>query len=176
MGIMEITENLSSISRGNNHYIQTFLSICDDTFKDCPNTSVWCSGTEFLTKDSRFIEKLVLSVVTDNRDVPIDSKLEIFKQSLSVDFDFDVRISKVPLKLPMLELYSTTDKSEFWLDNDVIPASLVGREIWVPLDYYLFKKPIFITSEQFDYKEDNIITDVDLLSSKLLPYMEVTTT
>ena len=170
---------MSVLELSNNSLLKTFINTASSTFDSDMEISIWTSNPDILFSDMRDIDKLVLSVVTDETvdNDYLSRKINIFKEVLSIDFNTDFRITTTPLKIPMVELWSTTKLKDVWVDLTKFNVSKedLGKTIYVPYDYYLFDNPIIFADKSMEFSQtiNNTIKVSNVNSiSRVLPYLE----
>ena len=165
---MAISELLMNIDLEGNYYLGLLINTAESVFGGIPNTSVWCSNADILTKDMKFIDKIVLSIVTETKGVDLKSKIKSYRDILSIDLSQKIVTTSTPLRIPMLELWTNSDYDDYWLDKDILPVT-DERTWFIPHDYYMFKKPILFTNKVCT-GIDNVIPTGTVISDSILPY------
>lgn len=172
-------KSMSVLELSNNSLLKTFINTASSTFDSDMEISIWTSNPDILFSDMRNVDKLVLSVATDETvdNDYLSRKINIFKEVLSIDFNTDFRITTTPLKIPMVELWSTTKLKDVWVDLTKfnVSAEDIGKTIYVPYDYYLFDNPIIFVDKSVEFNKaiNNTIKVSNINSiSRVLPYLE----
>lgn len=172
-------KSMSVLELSNNSLLRTFINTATSTFDSDKEISIWTSNPDILFSDMRDIDKLVLSIIADESvDVEyMNKKISIFKDVLSIDFNTDFRITTTPLKLPMVELWSTTKLKDVWIDTTKfnINEKDLGKTIYIPYDYYLFDNPMLFADKSVEFYQpvNNTIKVSNVNSiSRVLPYIE----
>lgn len=179
MSFNQAIKDMGMLDFSTNVFLRTFLNTASSTFDNQSEISIWTSNPDVLCTDLRDMDKLILSILTtDESDSNLFQKrINIFKDVLSVDFKTDFRVTNTALKIPMLELWSTTQLKHVWIDKTVFNfvKEDKGKTILIPYDYFLFDKPILFLGKDTDLETplDNTIKVSNISSiSKYLPYIE----
>lgn len=162
-----------------NVFLRTFLNTASSTFDTDSEISIWTSNSDILFSDIRDLEKLVLSIRTDEESQKdtLNKRIDMFKDVLSIDFNTDFRVTTAALKIPMIELWSTTESRDVWIDRTVFNFSKedAGKTLLIPYDYYLFENPVLFISNDVELvtELDNVIkvNNVAVVPG-ILPYIE----
>lgn len=170
---------LNNMSLHNNMFLRTFVNTALSTFDSKMEVSIWTSTFDILSYDVNSLDKLVLSVVstglTDKS--ALYERVKIFKEMLLIDFDIDLRITQDKLKIPMVELWSSTKETTVWVDKTEFNFSKKdkGKSVCIPYDYFLFSKPVLFVKSDIELTDFNgEVIQVDNTNDivNTLPYVD----
>lgn len=177
----EAIKVMGTLELSNNSFLRTFLNTASSTFDTNLEISMWTSNPDILFSDLRNLDKLVLSISSLDKDVKeqLERQVRIFKDVLSIDFKTDFRITYTPLKIPMVELWSSTKLKDVWIDRTKFNFNEEdkGKVIYLPYDYYLYERPIIFVggdTELITEFKDIIKVENPYSVGKTLPYIEYT--
>lgn len=171
--VFEVAQNMNKFSPGSNTSLHTFINVANDTFNHSKEVSMWVTNPDVLYFDIHNMTKVVLCVIDVGEDYTnISRDINTFKEMLSIDFNVNFMVSSAPLKIPMVELWTTTKVEDVWIsDGDLkVPA---GSDVLVPFDYFAVSKPVLFSSENTkpDNPADNCIYIKNLSEiQSMLPY------
>lgn len=175
----EAIKVMGTLELSNNSFLRTFLNTASSTFDTNLEISIWTSNPDILFSDLRDLEKLVLSISLTDETVKdkVEKQTRIFKDVLSIDFKTDFRITYTPLKIPMIEMWSSTKLKDVWVDRAKFDFDKddKGKTVYLPYDYYLYEKPVIFVG-----RDSELITNIGNvikvenphMVSKTLPYIE----
>lgn len=172
---MEISQLIKNINRMNpitNTYLKTFINTVNDTFDPSLEISIWTNEPSVLFYDIRDMDHLSISVLDHTGSYEqLPQKVSLLKLALSTDFNTEFTIVTSPYD-NMIELWSTTKRSEFFMDHQFSEEDK-GKTIYVPYDYYLCTHPIIFLPKDTELKTDfgNCVNiDSPAMVTSMFPY------
>lgn len=168
---------MNKLSLVGNTSLQTFINTAKNSFDSRKEVSVWIDNIDSLFYDMRDAKKIVVAIIDGGDSYEeLKDRAKIFESMLEIDFDVDFRVSTTPLKLKMIEVWSTTRKSDVFVDLSFDKEDL-GKTIYVPFDYYLLKKPIIFLDKETVLTNNELQTvavDNPEQLCEVLPYYKYT--
>lgn len=172
---MEISQLIKNINRLNpitNTYLKTFINTVNDTFDPSLEISIWTDEPSVLFYDIRDMDHLKLSLLDHTGSYEqLKEKISLLKLALSTDFDTEFIITTSPCE-NMIELWSTTKRSEFYMDWQFSEED-EGKTIYVPYDYYMCTHPIIFLPNDTEIKTDfgnHVNIDSPAMVASMFPY------
>ena len=169
--LSDITKTVNQTSLEENVSLTLFRNTAKSTFGDDAQISIWVNTIDILRSDISNIDKLIVAVIPEKRVDDLKEKTIMFREIINIDYDVDIRLTNKPLKIPMLEVWTSTQETDVWIDPKIVPCHKEAT-FFVPFDYDIVKQPIIFSNEQFNNK--NIFKVGFEIASTYLPYVKWT--